>query len=114
MVRAVPHCVLGRVVHGCGGQTPFEPAVHAKILHGPLYAYLSRVYTAFTRKNASVEVADSTTLAAEVATLLTHPSRAVQLAANARPLARTGDAALEDLTKWLFSLSDPRATDTAR
>ena len=108
-----PIVFLGGSFTDAGGHTIFEPAAHTEILHGPLYAYFSETYAAFTLKDASVEVADSTALAAEVATLLTHPSRAVQLAANPGPLARTGDAALEDQTKRLFSLADPRATDAA-
>ncbi len=105
-----PIVFLGGSFSDVGGHTPFEPAVvHTAILHGPHYANFSEAYAAFRLKDASVEVKDAAHLAAEISTLLTHPSRAAQLAANARPLAQSGDAALGDLSARLFSLAEAHA-----
>lgn len=105
-----PIVFLGGSFADVGGHTPFEPAAAGTaILHGPLYANFAEAYAAFQLKDASVEVADGAALAAALATLLAHPDRAAQLAANARPLARTGDAALEGLSARLFSLADGHA-----
>jgi len=105
-----PIVFLGGSFSDVGGHTPFEPAAaHTAILHGPHYVNFSEAYAAFQLKDASVEVADGAALSAEVATLLTHPSRAAQLAANARPLAETGDAALGELSARLFYLADSHA-----
>ena len=105
-----PIVFLGGAFTDVGGHTPFEPAAaHTAIIHGPLYANFSEVYAAFQMKDASVQVADGTALADEVATLLTHPSRAAQLAANAKPLAQSNDAALEELATRLFSMAQTHA-----
>jgi len=107
-----PIVFLGGSFTDVGGHTPFEPAAaNTAILHGPLYVNFSEAYAAFRIKDASVEVADSAALATEVATLLTHPSRAAQLAANARPLAQSGDDALAALSHQLFSLARRHAMD---
>ena len=105
-----PIVFLGGSFTDVGGHTPFEPAAaRTAILHGPHYANFTEAYAAFTLKDASVEVADDVALAAEIATLLTHPSRAAQLAANAHPLAQSGDAALTDLAARFFSVGDAHA-----
>ncbi|MFL4470807.1 3-deoxy-D-manno-octulosonic acid transferase [Tateyamaria armeniaca] len=107
-----PIVFLGGSFTDVGGHTPFEPAAaRTAILHGPLYANFSEAYAAFQIKDASVQVADSAALAAEIDTLLTHPSRAAQLAANARPLAQSGDEALAALSHQLFSLAEGHAMD---
>lgn len=105
-----PIVFLGGSFTGVGGHTPFEPAAaHTAILHGPQYANFSEAYAAFHLKDAAIEVADGAALADNVAALLTHPSRAAQLAANARPLVETGDAALGALAAQLFSLAHSHA-----
>ncbi|WP_299725091.1 3-deoxy-D-manno-octulosonic acid transferase [uncultured Tateyamaria sp.] len=105
-----PIVFLGGSFTDVGGHTPFEPAAaRCAILHGPLYANFSEAYAAFLMKDASVEVADATVLASELHALLTHPSRAAQLAANARPLAESGEAALGELAARLFSLAEAHA-----
>ena len=103
---------LGGSFSDVGGHTPFEPAAaHTAILHGPHYANFAEAYAAFQMQDASVQVPDGTALATEVATLLTHPSRAAQLAANARPLAPSGTEALDKIAQRLFSLMDGQAMD---
>ncbi|MEM6372578.1 MAG: 3-deoxy-D-manno-octulosonic acid transferase [Pseudomonadota bacterium] len=105
-----PIVFLGGSFAEVGGHTPFEPAAaHTAILHGPLYANFAETYAAFLAQDASVEVADEMALADNIRTLLTHPSRAAQLAANARPLAQSGDAALGDLAARLFSMAQAHA-----
>ncbi|WP_147106135.1 3-deoxy-D-manno-octulosonic acid transferase [Tateyamaria sp. syn59] len=107
-----PMVFLGGSFSDVGGHTPFEPAAaHTAILHGPHYANFAEAYAAFRMKDASVEVRDGTALAAEVETLLTHPSRAAQLANNARPLAPTGTEALDQIAGRLFSLMDDHAIE---
>ncbi|WP_299654030.1 3-deoxy-D-manno-octulosonic acid transferase [uncultured Tateyamaria sp.] len=107
-----PIVFLGGSFTGVGGHTPFEPAAaHTAILHGPKYANFAEAYAAFRLKDASVQVEDANDLAAEVDTLLTHPSRAAQLAAHARPLAPTGTDALDQIAQRLFSLMDGQAMD---
>ncbi|GGX56875.1 3-deoxy-D-manno-octulosonic acid transferase [Tateyamaria omphalii] len=105
-----PIVFLGGSFSDVGGHTPFEPAAaHTAILHGPNYANFAEAYAAFQMKDASVQITDGTMLAAEIDTLLTHPSRAAQLAANARPLAPTGTEALDAIAHRLFSLADGQA-----
>ncbi|MBY5932202.1 3-deoxy-D-manno-octulosonic acid transferase [Tateyamaria omphalii] len=107
-----PIVFLGGSFSDVGGHTPFEPAAaHTAILHGPNYANFAEAYAAFKLQDASVEVRDSTALADEVDTLLTHPSRAAQLANNARPLAPTGTEALDQIAQRLFSLMDDHGMD---
>ncbi|WP_299549838.1 3-deoxy-D-manno-octulosonic acid transferase [uncultured Tateyamaria sp.] len=107
-----PIVFLGGSFSDVGGHTPFEPAAaHTAILHGPNYANFAEAYAAFQMKDASVQVKDSTALAREVDALLTHPSRAAQLAANARPLAPTGTKVLDSIAQHLFSLMDGQAMD---
>lgn len=102
-----PIVFLGGSFTDVGGHTPFEPAAaHTAILHGPFYKNFSEAYAVFLMKDASVEVADATELTTEVNALLTHPSRAAQLAAHARPLAQGGDAALADLAARIFFLAE--------
>ena len=102
-----PIVFLGGSFSDVGGHTPFEPAAaHTAILHGPNYANFSEAYAAFLMRDASVEVRDGAALAVEVDTLLSHPSRAAQLAHNARPLAPTGTEALDGIAHRLFSLMD--------
>lgn len=106
-----PIVFLGGSFTDVGGHTPFEPAAaHTAILHGPHYANFAEAYAAFHLAEAAVEVRDGSTLASEVADLLTHPSRAAQLAARARPLARDGEDVLPDLAARLFSLAEIEAT----
>ncbi|WP_299625512.1 3-deoxy-D-manno-octulosonic acid transferase [uncultured Tateyamaria sp.] len=108
-----PIVFLGGSWSAVGGHTPFEPAAaHSAILHGPKYVNFSEAYAVFRLKDASVEVADATALASEIDTLLIHPSRAAQLAANARPLAQAGDAALADISDQLLSLAGIEAKET--
>jgi 3-deoxy-D-manno-octulosonic-acid transferase len=108
-----PIVFLGGSFSDVGGHTPFEPAAaHTAILHGPNYANFSEAYAAFLLKDASVQVSDSRELAREVHSLLTHPSRAAQLAANARPLVQSGDEALEKIARQLYSLADARTRNT--
>jgi len=110
--RLSPIVFLGGSFSDVGGHTPFEPAAaHTAILHGPRYANFAEAYAAFQLRDASVEVADGAALTDAVAELLTHPSRAAQLAANARPLLPTGDEVLGDLAARLFSLADGHAKD---
>ena len=105
-----PIVFLGGSFTDVGGHTPFEPAAaHTAILHGPNYRNFAETYAAFAMRDASVEVEDATALARMVHELLTHPSRAAQLAANARPLAQSGDAVLEELATQLFSMADAHA-----
>ena len=105
-----PIVFLGNAFTDADGPTPFQPAAaHTAILHGPKHNALSEVYAAFRIKDASIEVPDISALAAEIDTLLTHPSRAAQLAANARGLAQGGEVALGDLAKRLFSLAHAHA-----
>lgn len=105
-----PIVFLGGSLTDVGGHTPFEPAAaHTAILHGPHYANFAETYAAFQIRDASVQVRDAQDLSQHIATLLTHPSRAAQLAANARPLAQSGDAALQDLAQQLFSLAKAHA-----
>lgn len=100
-----PIVFLGGSFSDAGGHTPFEPAAaHSAILHGPHYANFAEIYAAFLLQEASVEVKDATALATEVHDLLTHPSRAAQLAARARPLAQDGPEILTRLSEQLFSL----------
>ncbi|MEM8656401.1 MAG: 3-deoxy-D-manno-octulosonic acid transferase [Pseudomonadota bacterium] len=107
-----PIVFLGGSFSDVGGHTPFEPAAaHAAILHGPHYANFVEAYAAFQMKDASVQVKDADDLATQIDTLLTHPSRAAQLAANARPLAPSGTEALDRIAQRLFSLMDDRAMD---
>ncbi|MEM8655381.1 MAG: 3-deoxy-D-manno-octulosonic acid transferase [Pseudomonadota bacterium] len=107
-----PIVFLGGSFSDVGGHTPFEPAAaHTAILHGPNYANFAEAYAAFLMKDASVEVRDLTALAAELHMLLTHPSRAAQLAQNARPLAPSGTDALDKIAQRLFSLMDDRDMD---
>ncbi|MEX0312157.1 MAG: 3-deoxy-D-manno-octulosonic acid transferase, partial [Tateyamaria sp.] len=107
-----PIVFLGGSFADVGGHTPFEPAAaHTAILHGPRYANFAEAYTAFRLNDASVEVTDAADLARQLETLLTHPSRAAQLAANARPLAPTGTEALDDIARHLFSLMEDGAMD---
>lgn len=107
-----PIVFLGGSFSDVGGHTPFEPAAaHTAILHGPNYANFAEAYGAFQMKDASVQVTNSTALATEIDTLLTHPSRAAQLAANARPLAPTGTKALDMIAQRLFSLMHLQAMD---
>lgn len=107
-----PIVFLGGSFSDVGGHTPFEPAAaHTAILHGPNYANFTEAYAAFQMQDASLQVEDSAALAAEVGALLTHPSRAAQLAANARPLAPTGTEALDGIARHLFSLLDGRDMD---
>lgn len=108
-----PIVFLGGSFSDVGGHTPFEPAAaHTAILHGPNYANFAEAYAAFQMKDASVQVTDAAELARDVDTLLTHPSRAAQLAANARPLAHTGTEALDNIARRLFSLAEDEAMDT--
>ncbi|WP_415402547.1 3-deoxy-D-manno-octulosonic acid transferase [Tateyamaria sp. SN3-11] len=105
-----PIVFLGGSFTDVGGHTPFEPAAaHTAILHGPNYRNFAETYAAFAMKDASVEVADAATLGSAVHDLLTHPSRAAQLAANARPLAQSGDTVLAELAAQLFSMADAHA-----
>jgi 3-deoxy-D-manno-octulosonic-acid transferase len=107
-----PIVFLGGSWSDVGGHTPFEPAAaHSAILHGPKYANFSEAYAAFQLQDASVEVTDSAALARAVDLLLTHPSRAAQLAANARPLAQSSDAALAEIAAQLLSLTGIEATE---
>ena len=100
-----PIVFLGGSFSDVGGHTPFEPAAaHSAILHGPNYANFAEAYAAFLLQEASVEVKDAAALAAEITDLLTHPSRAAQLAARARPLAQDGAQILAQLSDQLFSL----------
>lgn len=89
-----------------GGHSPFEPAAaHTAILHGPKYTNFSEAYATFLLQDASIEVPNSAALSHSIAALLEHPSRAAQLAANARPLAQSGGAALNDIANQLLSLA---------
>ncbi|WP_299687271.1 3-deoxy-D-manno-octulosonic acid transferase [uncultured Tateyamaria sp.] len=106
-----PIVFLGGSFSDDGGHTPFEPAAaHTAILHGPRYANFTEAYAAFQRANASVEVADGPALTTAVSELLTHPSRAAQLAAAARPLARDGADVLPPLAQDLFALAEIEET----
>lgn len=106
-----PIVFLGGSFAQVGGHTPFEPAAaHTAILHGPHYANFAESYAAFRLADASIEVADGAALAREVDLLLGDPTRAAQLAAHARPLAQTGDAALTELTRTLFFMVEAHAT----
>ncbi|WP_415920922.1 3-deoxy-D-manno-octulosonic acid transferase [Tateyamaria sp. SN6-1] len=101
-----PIVFLGGSFSDDGGHTPFEPAAaHTAILHGPHYANFAEAYAAFLLANASVQVANAAALAGAVHDLLTHPSRAAQLAACARPLARDGADVLPDMARELFALA---------
>ena len=102
-----PIVFLGGSFSDAGGHTPFEPAAaQTAILHGPRYANFREAYAAFQLADASVEVPDGPGLAAAVHELLTHSSRAAQLAANARPLASDGADVLPDITRDLFALAE--------
>mmetsp|Transcript_22895 Transcript_22895/g.38372 ORF Transcript_22895/g.38372 Transcript_22895/m.38372 type:complete len:360 (-) Transcript_22895:3776-4855(-) len=108
-----PIVFLGGSWTDVGGHTPFEPAAaHTAILHGPKYKNFSEAYAAFRMRDASVEVGDETALVREIDTLLTHPSRAAQLAANARPLTQSGEEALAEIGQQLLSLAGIQVTDT--
>ncbi|MEO0503607.1 MAG: 3-deoxy-D-manno-octulosonic acid transferase, partial [Pseudomonadota bacterium] len=101
-----PIVFLGGSFSDAGGHTPFEPAAaHTAILHGPRYANFREAYAAFQLADASVEVPDGPALTAAVHEMLTHSSRAAQLAANARPLASDGADVLPDITRDLFALA---------
>lgn len=109
---ACPIVFLGGSFAKVGGHTPFEPAAaHTAILHGPHYANFAEAYASFQLKDASVQVENSGHLADAVHTLLTHPSRAAQLAANAKPLVQDGDKALGEIAGQLFSLAQGHAMD---
>lgn len=100
-----PIVFVGGSFSDVGGHTPFEPAAaHAAILHGPHYANFGESYAAFHRADAAVEVADEAALAGALGTLLTHASRAAQLARNARPLAQDGGVVLPELARSLLAL----------
>lgn len=101
-----PIAFLGGSWTDAGGHSPFEPAVaHTAILHGQKYTNFAESYAAFLMKDASIEVPNSTALSQSVAMLLTHPSRAAQLAANARPLAHSSGAALNDIAGQFLALA---------
>lgn len=101
-----PIVFLGGSWTDAGGHSPFEPAAaHAAIVHGPEYKNFAETYAAFLMQDASIEVRDSTALAQTIEHLLTDPCRAAQLAANARPLAQSGDAALGILARQLLDLA---------
>lgn len=101
-----PIVFLGGSFSDAGGHTPFEPAAaHTAILHGPRYVNFAEIYAAFLLQEASVQVNDAVALGDAVHDLLTHPSRAAQLAARARPLARDGKDVLFALSQHLLSLA---------
>ncbi|WP_299042628.1 3-deoxy-D-manno-octulosonic acid transferase [uncultured Tateyamaria sp.] len=107
-----PIVFLGGSFTDVGGHTPFEPAAaHTAILHGPHYANFAEAYAAFQMRDASLQVTDGAALGTAVGDLLTHPSRAAQLAGNARPLAPTGTEALDAIAQRLFSLMDENGMD---
>ncbi|MEL6451048.1 MAG: 3-deoxy-D-manno-octulosonic acid transferase [Pseudomonadota bacterium] len=107
-----PIVFVGGTFSDVGGHTPFEPAAaDSAILHGPHYANFTEAYAAFQLRDASIQVTGADALAAAVHDLLTHPSRAAQLAANARPLVASGTEALTTLGAQLFSLADAHARD---
>lgn len=107
-----PIVFLGGSFSSVGGHTPFEPAAaQTAILHGPRYANFAEAYAAFLLKDASVQVEDAADLAKTVQDLISRPSRAAELAANARPLARSGDDVLNELGDRLFSLAEAHARD---
>ena len=106
-----PIVFLGGSWTDVGGHTPFEPAAaHTAILHGPNYTNFSEAYAAFQRQDASIEVSDGTDLVNAVATLLTHPIRAAQLAKNALPLVQSSDAVLNETAAQLLSFSKTKKT----
>ncbi|WP_299370275.1 3-deoxy-D-manno-octulosonic acid transferase [uncultured Tateyamaria sp.] len=105
-----PVVFLGGSLSDVGGHTPFEPAAaHCAILHGPHYANFAESYAAFQAADASVQIEDAAAMSQTLDMLLTHPSRAAQLAANARPLVDKGDAALDRLVADIADLAQEHA-----
>lgn len=101
-----PITFLGGSWTDAGGHNPYEAAAeHTAILHGPKYDNFAESYEAFQRHDASVEVADNGALSQMIEHLLTDSSRAAQMAANARPLAQSGEAALKTLAAQLLNLA---------
>ena len=102
-----PIVFLGGSFSDVGGHTPFAPAAaHTAIVHGPQVGRHADAYAAFRLADASVAVADGPALARTVHELLTHPSRAAQLAAAARPLARDGADMIPRVAQALLSLAE--------
>ncbi|MEP4248518.1 3-deoxy-D-manno-octulosonic acid transferase [Tateyamaria sp.] len=107
-----PIVFLAGTFANVGGHAPFGAANgHTAILHGPNYAKFGETYAAFQLQDASIEVKDSEALAAEIHDLLTHPSRAAQLAARARPFAQNGIDLLARLSDQLLSLADTETNE---
>lgn len=101
-----PIAFLGGSWTDAGGHNPFEAAErYTAILHGPKHDNFAESYAAFRLQDASVEVADSDALFKMIEHLLTDPSRAAQLAANAYPLVQPGDPALHTLVTQLVALA---------
>ena len=102
-----PVIFLGGSLVPVGGHTPFEPAAAgAAILHGPLYANFSEVYSQFSKKDASIEVHDDDTLSRELVSLLENPQKAIELGQRAKPLALSNLDALDDLATALMGLTN--------
>ena len=106
-----PIVFLGGSFSDVGGHSPYEAAAaHSAILHGPEYTNYAEDYGVFQAKDASIQVSDEVTLANAAHTLLTHPSRAAQLAGNARQLTCSGNRYLDDLANQLCSLAGVKST----
>lgn len=106
-----PIVFLGGSFSDVGGHSPYEAAAaHSAIIHGPQYANYAEVYEVFQASDASIRIVDDVTLANSVHTLLSHPSRAAQLAANARQLTCSGTETLGELSSQLCLLAGIETT----